>query len=335
MTTTAPPGLLRVSVVLPYYENSRTLLPCLRALCDQTFPPDEIIVVDDGSQDAASAIINTKPWPLPVRLYTTAHRGQSGATNVGIRAAQGDLVLLTCADIIADQHLVSVHHEAHSLSTVPLAVIGYLPYASTVKMTPIMRFLEEPDVQFAFAKIADPDNVSHVYCYAPNLSVRKDLLIRVGMFDEKFVYGYQDTDLGKRLAAAGARFVYRRDAIGHHDHPTHLRAVLRRQYAVGEATLYWLEKYQNPAEITRMRSVVAQYYPLLGSLESYMLEAEKMEKLLETRPVLLQACKPRLFQLYTLIFNTAIVAGMAQSLERLRAILGSQRDPLTAGTAEP
>ena len=38
-----------VSVVLPYYENQRTLGPCLAALAAQTLVPWEVVVVDDGS----------------------------------------------------------------------------------------------------------------------------------------------------------------------------------------------------------------------------------------------------------------------------------------------
>jgi glycosyltransferase involved in cell wall biosynthesis len=50
-----------------------------------------------------------------------------------------------------------------------------------------------------------------------NVSVPRALLDRTGVFDETFEgWGYEDTDLGYRLARAGAVFVYAPDAINHH-----------------------------------------------------------------------------------------------------------------------
>lgn len=50
-----------------------------------------------------------------------------------------------------------------------------------------------------------------------NVSVPRALLDRTGVFDETFQgWGYEDTDLGYRLARAGAVFVYAPEAINHH-----------------------------------------------------------------------------------------------------------------------
>lgn len=315
---------MRVSVVLPYYENSRTLIACLNSFMRQTHPPDEVIVVDDGSMHPAQIWVDAHTWPVPVHLHVTSHRGQSGATNVGIEAAEGDLVLLTCADIIADERLVQIHYQAHAAALDPIAVLGRLPYAATVKMTPFMHYMDTGDVQFSYARIDDPEDVSPFFCYAPNLSTRRELLLEVGMFDEKFVYGYQDTDLGVRLAETGVRFVYRSEAVGHHDHPTDVRTFVRRQYRVGEATLSWLEKYNKKADLSKMRLLMATYYAHIPHLESYLIEAERLERVLQARPALFSAFKQKLFEQYTLISSTAVVAGMAQSLERLHNVLGTQ-----------
>jgi glycosyltransferase involved in cell wall biosynthesis len=40
-----------ISVIVPVYKEAQTLAACLQALQNQTRPPDEIIVVDDGSND--------------------------------------------------------------------------------------------------------------------------------------------------------------------------------------------------------------------------------------------------------------------------------------------
>ena len=236
-------------------------------------------------------------------------------------AAVGDVILLTCADIIAEPQLVATHAGVHAAAADEVAVAGYLPYHDSVKMTPFMRYLAETDVQFSFAHIGDRENISFLACYAPNFSARRSTLQAIGGFDEAFVYGYQDTDLGKRLAYSQVRFVYRQEAVGYHDHPTHLRAFIRRQRRVGEATLTWLEKWHDLEEKAKMRQVVEMYTPFLASLETSVADIEQLEALMEAKPYLWPRAKQKIYSLYNLVNNTAVVAGMVAQSARLQRAL--------------
>ncbi|NCV22291.1 MAG: glycosyltransferase, partial [Chloroflexi bacterium] len=46
----------RVSVYVPCYNGEPWLQSCLSALIDQSRPPDELLVIDDGSTDASASI---------------------------------------------------------------------------------------------------------------------------------------------------------------------------------------------------------------------------------------------------------------------------------------
>jgi hypothetical protein len=81
------------------------------------------------------------------------------------------------------------------------------------------------------------------YCYAPNLSLRRDVMDRVGGFDPYFRYGGQDVDLGYRLTAAGVRLVYEPEAIAWHDHPMTLSDYFRRQAAAGISSMLLESRY--------------------------------------------------------------------------------------------
>ena len=308
---------------MPYYRNARTLPAVVAALADQRVAPLEVIVVDDsGDHEAEPVAAGCQAAGLCIRCLRSDRRGQSGATNVGMNAAQGDVVLLTCADIVADRELVAVHRAAHQDASDEVAVVGRLPYADNVAMTPFMRYLSETRTQFSFEDILDAEDVSPLYCYAPNFSVRRATVRRIRGFDERFVYGYQDTDLGRRLAQLGVRFVYRAAAVGFHDHPTDLGQFVRRQYSVGDATLVWLEKWQNADERAKVRQVVATYMPFVDKIDQALADVTILERRLPAQGHLPALLRERLFNLYTLVTNTAILVGMLRQTPRLERLLG-------------
>jgi hypothetical protein len=84
------------SVIIPAY-NRATLLPCtLDAVLAQVPPPDEVIVVDDGSTDATAAV--AAAYASPVRCIGISNSGDLAARNAGLRAARADRVAFCDSD---------------------------------------------------------------------------------------------------------------------------------------------------------------------------------------------------------------------------------------------
>ncbi|HYL80720.1 MAG TPA: glycosyltransferase, partial [Candidatus Acidoferrum sp.] len=76
-----------VSLILPTFNRAPLLAEAVDSALAQTFEPLEIIVVDDGSTDGTSAVL--EKYGSRVRCVHQANRGLSAARNAGLEQAQG------------------------------------------------------------------------------------------------------------------------------------------------------------------------------------------------------------------------------------------------------
>jgi len=80
----------RISVIVPAYNAAPFLGECLRSVLGQTRPPDEVIVVDDGSADATPEIAES--FEQHIRYFRKPNGGTSSARNFGLIHATGELI---------------------------------------------------------------------------------------------------------------------------------------------------------------------------------------------------------------------------------------------------
>lgn len=88
-----------VSAIVPTYNRSRLLTRAIRSIIGQTYPPAEIVVVDDGSSDDTQSTIRAYAGEIPL-VYIRLERNAGGAAarNTGIMQAKGDYVAFLDSD---------------------------------------------------------------------------------------------------------------------------------------------------------------------------------------------------------------------------------------------
>jgi glycosyltransferase involved in cell wall biosynthesis len=98
VSAATPPDPL-VSVVIPAFNASRTLVETLSSVSAQTYSNLEILVVDDGSTDATRLIAEEYTSRDPrVRLTVQSNAGVASARNTGIRISKAELIAFIDAD---------------------------------------------------------------------------------------------------------------------------------------------------------------------------------------------------------------------------------------------
>jgi glycosyltransferase involved in cell wall biosynthesis len=239
-----------ISVVIPTYNRKNELSLLLDALDREPFPRDqfEVIVVDDGSTDGTKEFLKSyKPLYRITTIFHEKNRGSGASRNDGIRAANKEIILFLDDDLIPEQGILRHHADRHWKGD--HAVIGNIIYRETFTTRWVSRYLSTRGVK----KVPAGEKISFKCFWSSNASVRKDHLVRVGLFDEEFRgAGGEDTELAYRLEKAGIGFVYEDEAICHHQ-PVSLTQLIKRQRAfAAQALPLLLEKHDIFRSVFRM-----------------------------------------------------------------------------------
>jgi len=84
------------SVIIAVYNGAATLARAIDSVLMQSYPPLEVIVVDDGSRDETAAV--AQRYGEPVRYVHQENAGVSAARNAGVRIARGEWLAFLDAD---------------------------------------------------------------------------------------------------------------------------------------------------------------------------------------------------------------------------------------------
>jgi glycosyltransferase involved in cell wall biosynthesis len=227
---------LRLSVVMPTFNRAHVLRRTLDAyLAQLDSARDELLVVDDGSTDDTPAVLHeyaTSHANL-LRTFRQHNAGPAAARNRALREARGAIVLFAGDDVLPDAGTVAAHLAAHDASA-NSAALGSIRWHASLTLSPLMRWLDQSGVQFAFDGLHDGQLLTPSHWYSSNLSIPRALLPAQPVFDERFRAAcWEDTDLGLRLSRTGVTLRYVAAASAQHHHAMTLSSVCARAERVG------------------------------------------------------------------------------------------------------
>jgi N-acetylglucosaminyl-diphospho-decaprenol L-rhamnosyltransferase len=260
-----------LSIVILNYNTCAHLRVCLSALGSDDLGSAEVFVVDNASSDGSADMVAREfPW---VRLIRSPRNGGFAyGNNQALRLARGDAILLLNPDSListdAIRSLLDVlhrHSEAGIVGPKLLRPDGSMHLACRRSFpTPEVAFYRLSGLSRLFAQsprfgrynltFVDPDLAIEVdsVCGAC-LLIRRSVVERVGLLDERFFMYGEDLDWCLRVRQAGWTVRYEPSVVVQHQHGAASRnRVLRTNVHFFRAMDLFYEKHY-----------VRQYHPLL------------------------------------------------------------------------
>ena len=197
-----------VSVVVPNWNGLDWLPQCIAALREQTLAPAEVIVVDNGSTDGSLAYLASGHPEIRV-IALDCNTGFAHAANRGIRAARHGFVALINTDVVlADDWLqrvaevLSRHAEAASVACKMLSLEDQ---TRVYDAGDVLRRDGVCEQRGRFARDDGRwDSPGEVFGACAGAAMfRRDAILAVGGFDERYFAYLEDVDLALRLRMAG------------------------------------------------------------------------------------------------------------------------------------
>lgn len=112
-----------ISVVMPCFNSEKYLEEAIESVLGQTYANVELIVVDDGSTDNSSLILER--YASRITLVRQQNKGPMHARNRGIREATGEFVAFLDSDDFWRPDCLELLHNAHVASNPVIAYCGW------------------------------------------------------------------------------------------------------------------------------------------------------------------------------------------------------------------
>lgn len=176
-----------LSAIVTLFNRERYIGEALESVLAQTEPPDEIVVVDDGSRDASAEVVRSS-FGERLRLISQANQGPAVARNTGLAATHGDVVaFLDCDDLWEPRKLELQHAALKAQPGLDLVFCRMSPFLS-----PEIGEDELPAIDPALREAF----------MASGMMARRTAFDRIGKFDGTLC-GPEVTDWISRAAQAG------------------------------------------------------------------------------------------------------------------------------------
>ncbi len=244
----------RVSVVIPTWNRADLLRSILTNLHQQTRVPDEILVVDNGSQDDTPAVVREFADHY---IRFAVNRGFAVAVNEGIRQGSHEWIFIVNNDVVLQPDWLETAMRSAAGSNASFIVGKLLRPDESGELDGSWDLISRGSYAWRCgygkrdsAVWSTPRRV-HFAPFTAALFHRR-VFDTVGLLDTSFESYYEDVDLGLRCALAGIEGRYEPAAIATHMSKTTLgRSSNRVYFLTARNQLYILAKHFAPSTLWR------------------------------------------------------------------------------------
>jgi GT2 family glycosyltransferase len=253
-----PAGRPRVDVIVCVHDALEDVRRCLWSLVEKTQYPFHLIIVDDGSDDDTAAYLDhvavAQPKTTLIRNSGSTH-GYTIAANLGLRASQGDYLMLLNSDTVVTPDWLDRIVDCGE-SDERIGVLGPLSNAASHQSVPelrfegawatnpLPRFVTADGIGLLLGRVSERQRPRipfiNGFCYV----IKRAVIDAIGYLDEEsFASGYcEENDFSHRAGEAGFELAIVDDGYVYHAKSKSFgvegrKVIAKRNYGI------FLEKY--------------------------------------------------------------------------------------------
>lgn len=231
-----------VSVLIPAYNEEKVIASSVRRILRSRYPKLEVIVVDDGSTDATSAVVREHYAQEPrVRLLSIPNGGKAHAVNTALRESQGAVVVALDADTQFEPDTIPRLVRWFADARVG-AVAGNAKVGNRINLITWWQALEYITAQNLERRALAALGAITVVPGAVG-AWRREALEQLGGFPADTLA--EDQDLTLAVQKAGYRTLFDSEAIAWTEAPDTARGLARQRFRWAYGTLQCLWKHRD------------------------------------------------------------------------------------------
>jgi len=221
-----------ISVIIPTLDGGRRFARLLASLQAQTVVPEELLVVDSGSEDGTPDLAGR--YGATVLTISPRDFDHGGTRTLAARRASGDILLFMTQDAVpVDIHALENLMEPFSDPRVAAVYGRQLPFPDATCFARHLRLFNYPE-NSASRCWEDRHRFGFRTAFISNsfAAYRKEPLAAVGFFEEGLLFG-EDTFTVAKLLRSGYCVFYAAAAKVWHSHNYSAWQEFRRYFDIG------------------------------------------------------------------------------------------------------
>lgn len=211
-----------ISVIIVNWNGEKWLSKCLSSISKQDYKQFEIIFVDNGSTDNSVSYVK-KNFPKVKVILNKENLGFAGGNNVGYKHAKGEYIFLLNNDTWVEKDFLKK----------TISAFDKIPRLGSVQ--PKIVLMNDPQKLDAVGSYWTDSSFLYYYGFGKNsqekkynknmpffsnkgaaMLFKKELVDKIGLFDDDFWCYYEETDFCHRVWLAGYECWYYPEAVVHH-----------------------------------------------------------------------------------------------------------------------
>lgn len=215
----------KISVVVPFFNSSKTLHACLKKILNSDYPDFEVIAVDDGSTDNSAEIVKEFPVKL-IRLKKNS--GPAKARNTGAKKALGEIIVFVDSDVLINKENLSLFKKTFEGN--PKISCVQAIYSDSNRYRNFATRYQDYYHIYTFGVLRE-GMIPTVASY--NFAIKRDVFEKLGGFDENIKSpSVEDDDLGHRLSKGGYEIFLNKKISCQHLNHTSVKKLLKRNFSM-------------------------------------------------------------------------------------------------------